>query len=115
MPAASRRQFLQGALSSAAVAPPLVSRWTRSSPAEAGRPAGDVDWHAVRARFAFEESAVPMNAANLCPTPINVAERVSEWTHDIDVDCSHQNRAKYAELREDGPLENCETDRGERR
>ena len=97
---ASRRQFLEGALSSAALAPPLVSGWTRSRPAAAAQPAGDLDWDAVRARFAFGESAVPMNAGNLCPTPISIAERVAALTRDIDVDCSHQNRAKYGDLRE---------------
>jgi selenocysteine lyase/cysteine desulfurase len=100
MPSASRRQFLQGALRSAAVAPPFVGGWTRSRSLAAEPGAEDVDWEAVRSRFAFEESAVPMNAGNLCPMPISIAERVAELTRDIDVDCSHQNRAKYADLLE---------------
>src|SRR5262249_4422189 len=41
-----------------------------------------------------------MNAANLCPSPRVVAERVTELTHDIDRDCSFQNRAKFHDLLE---------------
>ena len=41
-----------------------------------------------------------MNAANLCPSPRAVADRVSELTRDIDRDCSFQNRGKFNELRE---------------
>ena len=36
-----------------------------------------------------------MNAANLCPSPRVVAERVSELTRDIDFDCSFNNRDKF--------------------
>ena len=100
MPVASRRQFLQGAISSVSVAGPFVSGWTQRGSAMAEPSTGHGDWDAVRARFAFEESAVPMNAGNLCPTPVSIAERVVELTRDIDVDCSHHNRAKYADLRE---------------
>ncbi|MCB1018675.1 MAG: aminotransferase class V-fold PLP-dependent enzyme, partial [Acidobacteria bacterium] len=42
-----------------------------------------------------------MNAANLCPSPSAVAERVAELTADIDLDCSFQNRAKFAQLLEE--------------
>ena len=41
-----------------------------------------------------------MNAANLCPSPRAVAERVSGLTRDIDVDCSFPNRAKFGPLLE---------------
>ena len=41
-----------------------------------------------------------MNAANLCPSPRSVADRVSELTRDIDHDCSFQNRGKFGDLRE---------------
>lgn len=47
--------------------------------------------------FPFTEERVPMNAANLCPSPVQVAETVSELTRSIDVDCSFQNRARFAE------------------
>jgi selenocysteine lyase/cysteine desulfurase len=41
-----------------------------------------------------------MNAANLCPSPRAVAETVTRLTHDIDVDCSFQNRDKFGDLLE---------------
>ena len=47
--------------------------------------------------FPFREERVPMNAANLCPSPVRVAETVSELTRSIDVDCSFQNRARFEE------------------
>ena len=41
-----------------------------------------------------------MNAANLCPSPETVARAVTELTRSIDVDCSFQNRARFATDRE---------------
>ena len=41
-----------------------------------------------------------MNAANLCPSPRVVAERVNALTQDIDRDCSSQNRSKFQSLLE---------------
>ncbi len=54
----------------------------------------------VRWEFPFEEDKVPMNAANLCPSPRSVADRVNELTRDIDHDCSFQNRGKFGDLLE---------------
>jgi selenocysteine lyase/cysteine desulfurase len=54
----------------------------------------------VRRQFPFREDKVPMNAANLCPSPRAVAEQVAELTRAIDVDCSFQNRARFADLLE---------------
>ena len=55
----------------------------------------------VRREFPFGEERVPMNAANLCPSPRAVSDRVSELTRDIDHDCSFQNRGKFGRLREE--------------
>ncbi len=87
----SRRMFLQGMVGGAAA-------W----PAFEGLPpvAGESDWERVRRQFPFTEEKVPMNAANLCPSPVAVAERVTELTRDIDVDCSFNNRAKFDQLLE---------------
>ena len=41
-----------------------------------------------------------MNAANLCPSPRQVAEKVVELTQDIDEDCSFNNRAKFKSMLE---------------
>ena len=59
-------------------------------------------WLQVRNQFAFTESAVPMNAANLCPSFRAVTDSVEHFTADVDRDCSFNNRAKYTNL-----LERC--------
>ena len=59
-------------------------------------------WLQVRNQFAFTEAAVPMNAANLCPSFRAVTDSVERFTADIDHDCSFNNRAKYTNL-----LEQC--------
>ena len=88
----TRRQFLSGL----AAAAPLA---TGSSKALAADASEDY-WRQVRARFPFLEDRVPMNAANLCPSPRSVSAAVTELTRSIDVDCSFQNRARYERDRE---------------
>lgn len=61
----------------------------------------DSYWGLVRSQFAFSEDRVPMNAANLCPSPRSVADRTAELTRDMDFDCSASNRAKFAKLLEE--------------
>lgn len=92
----SRREFLLG---SSALALGTLAGKTPQVFAQSGT---DEDyWQAVRAQFAFNESIIPMNAANLCPSFISVAERVALLTADIDIDCSFNNRAKFTTLLED--------------
>ena len=95
----TRRRFLR-TLAAGGVVPPLLS---------GGRPAGaqphrgdgpEALWEEVRRQFAFRDERVPMNAANLCPSPRVVAERVRDLTRDVDVDCSFPNRAKFGPLLE---------------
>ena len=86
----SRRTFLAGLTSAAAASP-----------------AGD-DWAKIRSQFPFTEERVPMNAANLCPSPKVVADRVTELTRNIDVDCSFQNRAKFKRTVRPGDALNIE-------
>ena len=57
-------------------------------------------WLQVRSQFSFTENAVPMNAANLCPSFRAVTDSVEHFTADIDRDCSFNNRAKYTDLLE---------------
>jgi selenocysteine lyase/cysteine desulfurase len=87
-------------LSAGAVAFPVAASVEKSLPLRVVSPEGELDWELVRRQFAFREEKVPMNAANLCPSPRVVAERVTELTHDIDVDCSFNNRAKFNDLLE---------------
>lgn len=70
----------------------------RSSLAMPGPGEGEEYWTVVRRLFPFQEEKVPMNAANLCPSPISVSEAVADYTRDIDVDCSFNNRAQFSEL-----------------
>lgn len=62
---------------------------------------GEDYWLNIRRQFSFNDSAVPMNAANLCPSFRVVAEHVSAMTADIDQDCSFNNRAKFSGFLED--------------
>ena len=94
----NRRQFLKSAtaafLSVAATHSNLGKAQSLSSSSE------DDYWSMVRSKFAFSETAVPMNAANLCPSFRSVAEIVATLTYDIDRDCSFINRAKFNNLLE---------------
>ena len=82
--AVSRRAFLR-----ATAATPIALPFARSASAD-----DEALFRMVRREFPFDEDKVPMNAANLCPSPRSVADRVSELTRDIDRDCSFQNRGK---------------------
>ncbi len=57
-------------------------------------------WQGIRNSFPFREDRVPMNAANLCPSPESVSSAVTDLTRSIDVDCSFQNRARFEADRE---------------
>jgi selenocysteine lyase/cysteine desulfurase len=97
---ASRRSFLQRA-GGAALAPAVAASFGGSAPLRAADPSEREDyWEMVRRQFSFHENHVPMNAANLCPSPRVVADQVAELTRDIDADCSFQNRAKFNGLLE---------------
>jgi len=93
----SRRLFLRQA-SRATVASAVATMLAEVSPLLASTPSGGEDyWDMVRRQFAFSDDKVPMNAANLCPSPRIIADQVAERTRDIDGDCSFQNRAKFAD------------------
>lgn len=104
----SRRTFLRDLTAGAVLFPSALDAATRpasppsSAPSlpPAGTPRDERYWEEVRASFPFEEARVPMNAANLCPSPRVVSDAVTRFTHDIDVDCSFQNRARYGDLLE---------------
>ena len=99
-PDPSRRAFLLRAAGGAAALPVATALARVSSlPGDAG--AGEGYWRVVRAQFAFPEEKVPLNAANLCPSPRSVAERVAELTRDIDLDCSFPAREKFGRLLEE--------------
>jgi len=100
----SRRSFLGGftsavaglTYSSRAAANPLQLRQLLSV-----APKSEAYWSLVENQFPLRPGKIPMNAANLCPSPRIVAERVVEWTRDEDADVSGINRAKFNTLLEE--------------
>ncbi len=92
----TRREFL-GTLSAGALLAAAPGAQHGATAAPAGPSSLPCNPQAVRALFDFSEAQVPMNAANLCPSPRMVAEAVTRWTRTIDLDCSFQNRAHFAE------------------
>ncbi len=83
---ASRRSFLRGLAGGAALWP--AASLGELSPLLAAASEGESYWEMIRWQFPFREDKIPMNAAGLCPSPLAVAERVTELTRDIDIDCS---------------------------
>lgn len=55
-------------------------------------------WSLVAEQFPLRAGRIPMNAANLCPSPRVVSERVAELLRDEDADVSNPNRAKFNTL-----------------
>lgn len=55
-------------------------------------------WNVVRDQYPIRAGLVLMNAANLCPSPFPVQQRVFEVTRDVDGDASFQNRGKLGGL-----------------
>ena len=97
----SRRRFMIETVGTALSLPTAAASVAELSAVLAAAPASSESfWQKVREQFPFREAKVPMNAANLCPSPRSVAQRVIELTKDIDVDCSFQNRAKFTSLLE---------------
>jgi len=101
----TRRDFFKDSLAGSALLLGTVGGSTSlpgfAQSAPSGTRTADRDyWDMVRAQFAFTEAAVPMNAANLCPSFRGVATAVADLTADIDRDCSFNNRAKFDDLRE---------------
>ena len=96
----TRRRFLQTFAVASLVHPVLSSAGRPLSAQTHTSGPSEPFWEEVRRQFAFRDERVPMNAANLCPSPRVVAERVSQLTRDIDVDCSFPNRQKFGPLLE---------------
>ncbi len=96
----SRRRFLTDLASCAVVLAPAMESFGRQTHSGAGGSVSEVYWEEVRRQFSFREERVPMNAANLCPSPRVVTERVHALTQDINLDCSSQNRRKFQGLLE---------------
>jgi isopenicillin-N epimerase len=61
---------------------------------------GEGLWKLVKENFSIRKDLIMLNAANLCPSPYPVQQKVFELTRDIDADPSSHNRKKFADLRE---------------
>jgi len=55
-------------------------------------------WNLVASQFPLRSGKIPMNAANLCPSPRVVSERVTDLIRDEDADVSFPNRLKFNPL-----------------
>jgi selenocysteine lyase/cysteine desulfurase len=92
---------LQRLATSTAFLPAAVATLAELRPALAATAGVEGRWELVRQQFPFSEEKVPINAANLCPSPRAVTEQVVAFTHDIDNDCSFNNRNKFKKLLEE--------------
>jgi selenocysteine lyase/cysteine desulfurase len=98
----TRRSFL-GGLSGVAAAglawSPLAAQTTdKLKPLLADAAGSEQYWNLVVEQFPLLAGKIPMNAANLCPSPRVVSERVAELLRDEDSDVSNPNRSKFNTL-----------------
>lgn len=93
----ARRSFLTGFTTVAGLTylKSAAASTRQFAPMLAAVAGGESYWELVKEQFPFRRGIIPMNAANLCPSPRPVAETVAELTRDIDADVSHQNREKF--------------------
>lgn len=56
-------------------------------------------WASVKAQFPVPPNLVMMNAANLCPSPVSVHEKMQSYQKQLSGDVSMQYRAIFAERR----------------
>lgn len=96
----SRRSFLGGIATGIAASPltwsPLAAQTTKQlQPLLSGAAGSESYWNLVASQFPLRPGKIPMNAANLCPSPRVVSERVADLIRDEDADVSNPNRAKF--------------------
>lgn len=56
-------------------------------------------WQLVKEQFTIDPRLIVLNAANLCPSPHSVRERLFQLSDDLNRDVSFQNRGKFSALR----------------
>jgi selenocysteine lyase/cysteine desulfurase len=94
----TRRSFLGGLTGVAAglAYSPLAAQTTHQLKPLLSQATGSENyWSLVAGQFPFRPGKIPMNAANLCPSPRVVSERVAELIRDEDSDVSNPNRSKF--------------------
>ena len=95
----SRRHFL--GLTAGAIGLTMTSPMPAIAKTASGGTALRSEWQQVRNMFSFSEGSVPMNAANLCPSFKQVAEKVFELTRNLNSDVSFVNRKKFSVILEE--------------
>ena len=106
-PATTRRSFLRGFAGSAAALSVFPATGAAGALTRAANRLGAADsasepfWRLVKEHFAIKPGITLLNAANLCPSPHMVRDRVFRLTEDLDADVSFQNRAKFNALLEE--------------
>jgi selenocysteine lyase/cysteine desulfurase len=94
----SRRAFIGGLAGSGlgiAWSPLAAQTTSQLNPLLSKASGSEGYWDLVSSQFPLRHGKIPMNAANLCPAPRVVSERVAELTRDEDADISNPNRAKF--------------------
>ncbi|HZY82330.1 MAG TPA: aminotransferase class V-fold PLP-dependent enzyme [Cyclobacteriaceae bacterium] len=97
----SRRNFLQK-LSAGSLAALTVPSLASASNAQLVSPQGAPDekyWAGIKSQFMVPENLVMMNAANLCPSPKSVYNKMKSYQDQLSGDVSMQYRAVFADRR----------------
>ncbi|MGH9935154.1 MAG: aminotransferase class V-fold PLP-dependent enzyme, partial [Blastocatellia bacterium] len=106
-PATTRRSFLKGFAGGAAALSVFPATGSANALLGAVNRLGGADtanepfWRLVKEQFTVKPRIILLNAANLCPSPHMVRDRVFRLTEDVDGDVSFQNRAKFNALLEE--------------
>ena len=97
----SRRSFIGGlaGIGAGFAWSPLAAQTTSQlKPLLTGANGSENYWTVVAGQFPLTSGKIPMNAANLCPAPRLVSDRVADLNRDEDSDISNPNRAKFNAL-----------------
>ncbi|HTH57927.1 MAG TPA: aminotransferase class V-fold PLP-dependent enzyme [Cyclobacteriaceae bacterium] len=89
-----RRKFLEQLVAASFTGLALPSFARESFPVWAGD-GDETYWEGIKKQFAPADKLVMMNAANLCPSPTVVNDRVVEFVKAMSRDVSFQYRAKF--------------------
>lgn len=93
----TRRQFIQTLIASLTGLAPVLGQ---SNPLPVWTHAADEEyWVRIKKQFTVPGNRIMMNAANLCPSPDVVRERMIEYTHALNRDVSFQYREVFVGLR----------------
>lgn len=93
-----RRKFLEQLLTASLVGVTLPVLGKEDFPAWTNE-GDEVFWEGIKKQFAPSDKLIMMNAANLCPSPSIVNDRVVEFTKAMGKDVSFQYRTRFAQLR----------------